>query len=343
MASVDINIVGAIAPFTYSVKDVNNVERFTSYNSGKIYFDEIKDGNNHEYTVTVTKNGESVINTIMLYSCNLVTPVPTVVITCNNPSLSFISKENKTVVLAVTDTGNCTNYQFQYSSSFDFQYFSSFSVQSCVTQQTLTFPDYGTIYIRIKKTCSDNSSVYSNVISVNLTQSVNPVPVPVNLCLTNCDLYSVYSEVAWGIQYLDCEGISREAYGSPFGASQVCACSGTIESLYGEPLVNLQQAGGCNQTPVPVPTNVPTPIPVSNCKQVVFTVSLQDLQQADGSLVFAEYRDCNSTQQFKTFSSAGTYTYCSNGNVDNVSIYYYKNGAMSPNVASEYNINNTSC
>lgn len=344
MASVDINIVGATAPFTYSVKDENQNERFISYNSGKIYFNEIQDGANHTYTVRVTKGDCVITNSIILYSCNSSTPTPTVPASCVAPTIVFNSRTDKVISVNVVDgsTSNCSGYTFQWSTTFDFQFVNEQST-TCVTSQYITVPTYGTWYLRIKKKCTDNSISISNVISVNVQQPSVPIPVPVNVCSTVCDLYNVYSDNAWGIQYVDCYGEIQQAYGTPFSSSQICACSGTIEELYGGILVTLQQAGGCNITPTPVPIPIPIPIPVVNCKQVVFNITLNDIQAADGALLFGVYKDCNGVVQQKTFNSAGTFTYCSNNDYSFVNLYMYINGVQTEPNTSTYNINTTSC
>lgn len=346
MASVDINIVGAVAPFTYSIKDTNQIERFTSYSNGKLYFNEIQDGQNHEYTVTVSKDNCVVTNTILLYNCNsIVSPVPVVPVVCVAPSLSFVNKSDKTIGFSIadSDTVNCAGYTFQWSLYSDFQFLNEQFVSSCNTSQFITVPTYAIWFFRIKKKCNDNSTVLSNTVSVNIQQPVVPVPVPINTCANSCDLYSIYSESSWQIQYLNCDGISQQLSGNPFGSYQVCACSGTINTISGNPLITLVQTGGCN-TPTPVPVPVPIPTPVSTtCKEILFRIELSDLQNSDGGVVFVTYKNCNGVTVNTTFNNNGVFYFCCNGQAQYVSLYNYVNGAINFSLSSGYTISTTQC
>ena len=320
MASVDINIVGSTPPFGFSVKDEFQVERFLSYSGGKIYFSDIQDNNNHTYTVTVTKNNCTVVNDIILYNCGSSTPTPTAIAQCIAPLISLTNINNRIVTIAINAaTSNCTTYQFQYSTSITFNIFNSVTV-SCNTQQYIEVPSNGVWYFRVLKTCDNNSTTFSNVISATINSNV---PVPISTCnnCRNVNVYGAYS--SWEISYLDCDNNPSAAYGVPGGATTICACESSIETISGD--VILTDLGSCNSTPTPVP--LPIPVPVSQCTSFNIEVATFDLEQADGSTVFVDYIDCNNITHTITFMNPGTYTgYCGlNGTTPYIYYYYLGN------------------
>jgi len=321
MASVDINIVGATAPFTFSVKDEFQIERFLSYSGGKIYFSDIQDNNDHTYTVTVVKGACTIVNQIILYNCGSSTPTPTELSQCIAPLISLVSIVNSTVTIGInTPTSNCTSYQIQYSTDINFSTINSITV-SCNTQQYIQVPNLGVWYFRILKTCDNNATTYSNVITAQVTQTS---PTPISTC-TTCRYTNVYGAYSsWEVNYLDCDNIPRTAYGVSGGSTTICACQSSIETISGS--VVLTDLGNCA---LPTPTPTPVPVPVSStCKGLTFNIELSDLEAADGSVVFAQYTNCNGQTQNLNFINPGTYTgYCSEQTV-NASVYIYIYGVQ---------------
>ena len=282
MASVDINIVGATPPFNFSVKDEFQVERFLSYNNGKIYFSDIQDSNNHTYTVTVSKGSCVINNEVILYNCGSSTPTPVLPAACIAPVISLVAVNNTTVTISVnTASSNCSGYQFQYSNFIDFTTFNSINT-SCNTQQYIDVPTLGIWYFRILKTCDNQSTVYSNIITAQVLQSS---PTPTTTC-TSCKYYNIYSAFSsWQINYLDCNNVPSTAYGIAGGNTTICACEDSISTVTGN--VVITDLGVCS---IPVPVN-------TNCTSYDLT--------AGTSGTTWRYTPCNSDEVITTVLSTG--------------------------------------
>lgn len=327
MASVDINIVGATPPFNFSVKDESQVERFLSYNNGKIYFSDIQDSTNHTYTVTVSKGNCVINNELLLYNCGSSTPTPISPESCIAPIISLVSVNNNTVTIGInTASSNCSSYQFQYSNFIDFTTFNSINT-TCNTQQYIDVPTVGTWYFRILKTCNNQSSIYSNIITAQINQST---PIPVTTC-ASCKYYNIYSAFSsWQVNYLDCNNVPSTIYGIAGSNTTVQACENSLNEVYGNVIIT--DLGNSNP-PIPIPV----PIASNDCVGVSFTITLSDLQSADGSVVFVEYTDCFGTLRNENYSNPSTYTGGCMISTSTVEIYRYVSGIKSTGT-STYNI-----
>jgi len=159
IASVNYNIINASAPFSFSVKDSNGVEKFVSESNGKIYFTALING---VYTVKISKGSCEVINQINVINC---TTVPNT--GCSTPILTLVSiQTDKKASFTISNIADCQGMEFQYSENINFTaYFPV--VIGCVTTALITFPANAVYYTRVSKTCTNGLLQYSNVISTS--------------------------------------------------------------------------------------------------------------------------------------------------------------------------------
>ena len=178
LASINYNIIGASAPFTFSVKDEEDVERFSYIESGKIWFTATKNG---KYSITISKGTCHIKNEMFINDCGTtpVTPVTpttpttptTPVVVCSVPSLGLISVSQLTGTFSITSSTNfsCTSYELQYSLNDTFiQYTSKFV--NCITSATIVFPSENIYFVRAIKYCG-TTKVTSNIVSANLNST----------------------------------------------------------------------------------------------------------------------------------------------------------------------------
>ena len=168
-ASVNYSIIGASAPFTFSVKDEDGIERFLNTESSKIWFTATKNG---KYTVTVSKGTCHIKNEVIINNCVSSPTTPTTpVSSCVIPSLALTSVLDLTASFSITVSSNtsCTSYELQYSLNNSFSDFTS-KFLSCVATANITFPIEEIYYVRLVKYCGQ-VKVYSNIVSANLNST----------------------------------------------------------------------------------------------------------------------------------------------------------------------------
>lgn len=164
-ASVNYSVIGASAPFTFSVKNKDNVEVFLNNDSSKIYFTAASNG---IYNVTISKGNCTVTSGVLISNCPVAPTAsnPTPVAVCSIPELKLVKVfDDKRASFTVANIADCKSMEFQYSTNINFTSIQKVSIP-CSANQIITFPTNTTYYVRVAKTCINNLLQYSNVIQL---------------------------------------------------------------------------------------------------------------------------------------------------------------------------------
>ena len=257
-ASVNYSIVGESAPFTFSVKDMNGVEKFLYISNGKIYFTATQNGT---YTVVVSKGDCHVSNQIIVNNCETV-PTPS----CTIPELSIVSIIDKIVTFNVTNTSGCNNLEFQSSTTSDFNSYISFN-KSCQALNNIEFFQNGNYYLRVIKICTNGLQMISNIVSVAINQQVNN-------CYVSTACLGIGNDLDYDTYRITLKNVTNENV--EFLLSNGSIITVYAGDIYGQEIINVTQncptvvSNSLNLLYCGIPTPVtPTPVsPTSNCLKV---------------------------------------------------------------------------